>query len=133
MPLGSAGCPVLKIQSVVAPRHATFVTMADCRYGPERSVRPNRPHSCRASADPPSWKAVPRTVPSRVGIPHDKNPHGGIHSARSLGAAMSGVAALDPLSTDTLDGDDGAMEDGDLGGERPNDQRGAGGAGERRH
>jgi hypothetical protein len=46
---------------------------------------------------------------------------------------MSGVAALDPLSTDTLDGDDGAMEDGDLGGERPNDQRGAGGAGERRH
>jgi hypothetical protein len=31
--------------------------------------------------------------------------------------------------TDTLNGDDGAIEDGDRGGERPNDQRGAGGVG----
>src|SRR5450755_476908 len=31
------------------------------------------------------------------------------------------------LLTDTLDGDGGAIEDGDRGGERPNDQRGAGG------
>jgi hypothetical protein len=29
------------------------------------------------------------------------------------------------LLTDTLDGDDGAIEDGDRVGERPNDQRGA--------
>jgi hypothetical protein len=28
--------------------------------------------------------------------------------------------------TDTQDGDDGAIEDGDLGDERPNDQRGVG-------
>jgi hypothetical protein len=27
------------------------------------------------------------------------------------------------MLTDTLDGDDGVIEDGDLGGERPNDQR----------
>lgn len=32
--------------------------------------------------------------------------------------------ALAPVLTDTLDGDDGAIGDGDLGGERPNDQRG---------
>jgi hypothetical protein len=30
---------------------------------------------------------------------------------------------------DTLDGDGGAMEDGDVGGERPNDRRGGGGGG----
>ncbi len=29
----------------------------------------------------------------------------------------------DKLLTDTLDGDDGAIEDGDLGDKRPNDQR----------
>ncbi len=29
--------------------------------------------------------------------------------------------------TDTLDGDDGAIQGGDLGGERPNDQRGPNG------
>jgi hypothetical protein len=33
------------------------------------------------------------------------------------------------LLTDTLDGDDGAIGDGDRGDERPNDQRGGGGAG----
>jgi hypothetical protein len=33
------------------------------------------------------------------------------------------------LLTDTLDGDGGAIEDGDRGCERPNDQRGAGGVG----
>jgi hypothetical protein len=41
----------------------------------------------------------------------------------------SGVAKRDPVLTDTLDGDDGAIEDGDVGGERPNDQRGGGGIG----
>ena len=34
-----------------------------------------------------------------------------------------------PLLTDTVVGDDGAIEDGDVGCERPNDQRGAGGVG----
>jgi hypothetical protein len=33
------------------------------------------------------------------------------------------------LLTDTQDGDGGAIEDGDLGGERPNDQRVLGGVG----
>ena len=33
------------------------------------------------------------------------------------------------LLTDTVVGDDGAIEDGDVGCERPNDQRGAGGVG----
>jgi hypothetical protein len=33
---------------------------------------------------------------------------------------------LDEVLTDTQDGDEGAIEDGDVGGERPNDQRSAG-------
>jgi hypothetical protein len=40
-----------------------------------------------------------------------------------------GTVPLGWVLTDTLDGDDGAIEDGDVGGERPNDQRGAGGVG----
>jgi hypothetical protein len=40
-----------------------------------------------------------------------------------------GTAITLPVLTDTLDGDDRVIEDGDVGGERPNDQRGAGGVG----
>ena len=53
------------------------------------------------------------------------------HQAGELGhqrAELSG-RPYHLLLTDTVVGDDGAIEDGDVGCERPNDQRGAGGVG----
>ncbi|WP_249011118.1 hypothetical protein [Conexibacter sp. DBS9H8] len=41
----------------------------------------------------------------------------------AAGKLIRRARAKDPLLTDTLDGDDGAIEDDDLGNERPNDQR----------
>jgi hypothetical protein len=37
--------------------------------------------------------------------------------------ALSILGAIGPVLTDTQDGDDGVIQDGDRGGERPNDQR----------
>jgi hypothetical protein len=44
-------------------------------------------------------------------------------AVRLLLRIWSQRVGFDPLLTDTLDGDDGAIEDGDVGGKRPNDQR----------
>jgi hypothetical protein len=50
-------------------------------------------------------------------------------SAMAVTAKKLDVKIGDLVLTDTLVGDDGAIEDGDVGSERPNDQRGAGGVG----
>jgi hypothetical protein len=67
-----------------------------------------------------------RTVGTRRSIYElvDQRENGAPGALDTLMKAWSGI-----LLTDTLDGDDGAIPDGDVGGERPNDQRGAGGVG----
>jgi hypothetical protein len=108
------------VLTIATPLAATSPAQTATGLAPDR----DHPPAVTPSRRLPTWPcAAQRRAQSHV------PPRRPTRSGRRLAHPCTGrgrtraASPTIPVLTDTLDGDDGAIEDGDLGDERPNDQR----------